>query len=96
MKERNNNNLQLIAISFMILGMFFLSINDVTVKWLSKEYPIWEIVFFCHKFLSVYISNLKLIAGALCVICPTDILFTPVKAIFFTFFSVIPPEASVS
>ena len=46
MKEHNNNNLQLIAISFMILGMFFLSINDVTVKWLSKEYPIWEIVFF--------------------------------------------------
>ena len=46
MKEHNNNNQQLIAISFMILGMFFLSINDVTVKWLSKEYPIWEIVFF--------------------------------------------------
>ena len=36
MKE-HNNNLQLIAISFMILGMFFLSINDVTVKWLSKQ-----------------------------------------------------------
>ena len=46
MKEDSKNNLQLVAISFMILGMFFLSINDVTVKWLSKEYPIWEIVFF--------------------------------------------------
>ena len=30
----------------MIIAMFCLSVNDVNVKWLSKEYPVWEIVFF--------------------------------------------------
>ena len=39
---------------------------------------------------------MKLAAGALCVICPTDILLTPVDEIFLTFFRVTPPEASVS
>ena len=41
-------------------------------------------------------SNLQSIAGALCVICPTEILLTPVYETFLTFLSVIPPEASVS
>tara|TARA_B100000927_G_scaffold72101_1_gene57317 strand:- start:194 stop:313 length:120 start_codon:yes stop_codon:yes gene_type:complete len=39
---------------------------------------------------------LKSIAGALCVILPTDILFTPVAATDFTFLRFIFPEASVS
>ena len=30
----------------MILGMFCLSINDVTVKGLNSNFPVWEIVFF--------------------------------------------------
>ena len=46
MKKFYINNQQLIGILFMILGMFCLSVNDVNVKWLSKEYPVWEIVFF--------------------------------------------------
>ena len=41
-------------------------------------------------------SNLKSIAGALCVMLPTEILLTPVDAIAFTVFLLTLPEASVS
>ena len=40
------NNQQIIAILLMILGMFCLSINDVNVKWLNQNYPVWEVIFF--------------------------------------------------
>ena len=46
MKSLNINNKELIAILFMILGMFCLSVNDVNVKWLNQYYPVWEVVFF--------------------------------------------------
>jgi len=43
MKIINNN---LLGIFLMILGMFCLSINDITYKNLSFNYPVWEAVFF--------------------------------------------------
>ena len=43
MKSKNNN---LLGISFMILSMFCLSINDITYKYLSFHFPVWESVFF--------------------------------------------------
>ena len=43
MKSKNNN---LLGISFMILSMFCLSINDMTYKYLSFHFPVWESVFF--------------------------------------------------
>ena len=46
MKKLIINNQQLMGIFLMIIAMFCLSVNDVNVKWLSKEYPVWEIVFF--------------------------------------------------
>ena len=46
MKNLIINNQQLMGIFLMIIAMFCLSVNDVNVKWLSKDYPVWEIVFF--------------------------------------------------
>ena len=46
MKNLIINNQQLIGIFLMIIAMFCLSVNDVNVKWLSRDYPVWEIVFF--------------------------------------------------
>tara|TARA_B100001250_G_C19708264_1_gene747952 strand:+ start:154 stop:1026 length:873 start_codon:yes stop_codon:yes gene_type:complete len=43
MPVKNNN---LLGIVFMILGMFSLSINDISVKGLTEYFPVWEIVFF--------------------------------------------------
>ena len=43
MKTKNNN---LLGISFMILSMFCLSVNDITYKYLSFHFPVWESVFF--------------------------------------------------
>ena len=43
MKLKNNN---LLGISFMILSMFCLSVNDMTYKYLSFHFPVWESVFF--------------------------------------------------
>ena len=39
-------NKNLLGIVFMILGMFSLSVNDITVKGLTDYFPVWEIVFF--------------------------------------------------
>ena len=39
-------NKNLLGIILMISGMFCLSINDVTVKGLNDNFPVWEIVFF--------------------------------------------------
>ena len=46
MKSFFINNQQIIAILFMIIGMFCLSVNDVNVKWLNQKYPVWEVLFF--------------------------------------------------
>ena len=43
MKSKNNN---LLGISFMLLSMFCLSINDMIYKYLSFNFPVWESVFF--------------------------------------------------
>ena len=43
MKSKNNN---LLGISFMLLSMFCLSINDITYKYLSFHFPVWESIFF--------------------------------------------------
>ncbi len=43
MKKLNNN---LLGIFFMTLGMFCLSVNDMTYKNLSFNFPVWEAVFF--------------------------------------------------
>ena len=43
MNKLNNN---LLGIFFMTLGMFCLSINDMTYKNLSFNFPVWEAVFF--------------------------------------------------
>ena len=43
MKTKNNN---LLGISFMIFSMFCLSVNDITYKYLSFHFPVWESVFF--------------------------------------------------
>ena len=43
MKSKNNN---LLGISFMILSMFCLSVNDMTYKYLSFHFPVWESIFF--------------------------------------------------
>ena len=36
----------ILGISFMIAGMFCLSVNDVLIKGLTKNFPAWEIIFF--------------------------------------------------
>ena len=43
MQSKNNN---LLGISFMIFSMFCLSVNDMTYKYLSFHFPIWESIFF--------------------------------------------------
>jgi len=43
MKKINNN---LLGIFLMTLGMFCLSVNDITYKNLSFNFPVWEAVFF--------------------------------------------------
>ena len=53
---KNNNLLGIILIT---IGMFCLSINDVTVKGLNNYFPVWEIVFF--RALSGLIISLGLI-----------------------------------
>ena len=45
----------ILGITFMIVGMFCLSVNDVLVKGLSRNFPVWEIVFF-RAFSGVLIS----------------------------------------
>ena len=57
MHFKNNN---LLGIIFMILGMFCLSVNDVTVKGLNSYFPVWEIVFF--RALSGLIISLGLVS----------------------------------
>ena len=44
------------GISFMIAGMFCLSVNDVVVKGLSRNFPVWEIIFF-----SIFIDGTEII-----------------------------------
>jgi len=46
-----------LGIVFMILGMFSLSVNDLIVKGLTGNYPVWEIVFF-RAFSGIIISFL--------------------------------------
>ena len=46
MKSLVINNKKILAILFMVLGMFCLSVNDVNVKWLNQDYPVWEVIFF--------------------------------------------------
>ena len=43
MNAKNNN---LLGITFMILSMFCLSVNDMTYKNLTMNFPVWETVFF--------------------------------------------------
>ena len=64
MKSKNNN---LLGISFMILSMFCLSVNDMTYKYLSFHFPVWESVFFralsgsiIALFLAIYFGFHKL------------------------------------
>ncbi len=62
MKKINNN---LLGIFLMILGMFCLSVNDITYKNLSFNFPVWEAVFFralsgsIIALFLVYFSGLK-------------------------------------
>jgi len=53
-----NNNL--LGIILMTLGMFCLSVNDVTVKSLNEQFPVWEIVFF--RALSGFFISIGLIS----------------------------------
>ena len=46
MKSLVINNKKILAILFMVLGMFCLGVNDVNVKWLNQDYPVWEVIFF--------------------------------------------------
>ena len=46
MKSLIVNNKKILAILFMTVGMFCLGVNDVNVKWLNQDYPVWEVVFF--------------------------------------------------
>ena len=39
-------NKNLLGILLMTLGMFCLSINDITYKNLTMNFPVWEAVFF--------------------------------------------------
>jgi len=41
-----NLNKNIMGIIFMILGMFCLSVNDVSVKGLNISFPVWEVIFF--------------------------------------------------
>jgi len=62
MKKINNN---LLGIFLMILGMFCLSVNDMTYKNLSFNFPVWEAVFFravsgvIISIILVYFSGIK-------------------------------------
>ena len=42
----NKENNIVLGILFMTFAMLCLSVNDVLVKGLSKDYPIWEVIFF--------------------------------------------------
>ena len=42
----NKLNKNLLGIFFMTLGMFCLSVNDITYKNFSFNFPVWEAVFF--------------------------------------------------
>ena len=55
----NKENNIIVGILFMTLAMFCLSVNDVLVKGLSSDYPIWEIIFF--RALSGFIISVFLI-----------------------------------
>ena len=39
-------NKNIMGIIFMTLGMFCLSVNDVSVKGLNMSFPVWEVIFF--------------------------------------------------
>ena len=41
-------NKNLLGILLMTLGMFSLSVNDMTYKSLTMNFPVWEAVFFEH------------------------------------------------
>ena len=41
-----NLNKNIMGIIFMTLGMFCLSVNDVSVKGLNIFFPVWEVIFF--------------------------------------------------
>jgi drug/metabolite transporter (DMT)-like permease len=41
-----NLNKNIMGIIFMTLGMFCLSVNDVSVKGLNISFPVWEVIFF--------------------------------------------------
>ena len=41
-----NLNKNIMGIIFMTLGMFCLSVNDVSVKGLNIYFPVWEVIFF--------------------------------------------------
>ena len=41
----NRENI-ILGIIFMIVGIFCLSVNDILIKGLSKNFPAWEIIFF--------------------------------------------------
>ena len=40
------NKQNILGISFMILAMLSLSINDITYKYLTYDFPVWEAIFF--------------------------------------------------
>ena len=40
-----NLNKNIMGIVFMTLGMFCLSVNDVSVKGLNIFFPVWEVIF---------------------------------------------------
>jgi drug/metabolite transporter (DMT)-like permease len=42
----NYNIKNILGISFMILAMFSLSINDITYKYFTYDFPVWEAIFF--------------------------------------------------
>ena len=60
MKSYSLDNQQVLAILFMLIGMFCLSVNDVNAKWLSQDYPVWEVLFF--RALSGMIISFGLVA----------------------------------
>ena len=62
------NKQNILGISFMIIAMFSLSINDITYKYLTYDFPVWEAIFFralSGSFVSIFlvyksgISSLK-------------------------------------
>ena len=50
-----NLNKNIMGIIFMTLGMFCLSVNDVSVKGLNISFPVWEVIFF-RSFSGILVS----------------------------------------